>query len=692
MLYNIKIQAFTLVELIVVITILSILWTIGFISLQWFAVSARDSARLSDINTISRGLEYYQLETGRYPDPDDSVEFSNNWNVLWIQWTFWEEAKNTVQRVSEIPLDPVYKTQYQYAVTQTRREFELAALMEKQSIFWVESSIFTQIHADNPFSVYSSWNYNKKYISDIQNGNIQIFWVPTLITNTNQATDISSLISQNNFSLPGWNNLPAVYAGKLKWENSHTWTVNFIPGSVSWYTIPLVYSWSLQWLSWIGGKVSFWTNLRDYYVDSNASSINDYNSFRTYNTQSKIVWFVNSLIQSEKWWLNTDLITISEIIDVSSVVEASYPANTFVSIWDSLWTSTLTIPVAGWGANYNLYYEKITDKTQTWSLTWLTAAANINLPSPWKYRIEITWNMPQHLCNSNVACEKIESVIQWWNVWWTSAWSSFFWATNLLSVPNNTIWLESVTNMSQMFRNASSLNSNLSAWNLWSVTNTSNMFFWATAFNWDVSWWNMWSVVNMSQMFRDAASFNSSLSAWNIANATNTSWMFFAASNFNSDLSSWNLTNVTNTSQMFRNAVTFTSDLSNWNVSNVTNMSYMFNGTTLFTSDLSSWNVWKVTNMLQMFRSANNFNSNLSTWNVINVTNMYQMFFAAVAFSSDLSSWNVSKVTSMQQMFRGATIFSSNLSWWNVAATDVANNYDFDYNTSWLTADQYPIW
>lgn len=45
-------KAFTLVELIVVITILAILGTIAFISLQGYSGEARDSKRLSDVNNL----------------------------------------------------------------------------------------------------------------------------------------------------------------------------------------------------------------------------------------------------------------------------------------------------------------------------------------------------------------------------------------------------------------------------------------------------------------------------------------------------------------------------------------------------------------------------------------------------------------------------------------------------------------
>ncbi|MDD2907974.1 MAG: type II secretion system protein [Candidatus Gracilibacteria bacterium] len=53
---NIKNKAFTLVELIVVITILAILGTIAFISLQGYSAGARDSKRLSDVTNILKKI------------------------------------------------------------------------------------------------------------------------------------------------------------------------------------------------------------------------------------------------------------------------------------------------------------------------------------------------------------------------------------------------------------------------------------------------------------------------------------------------------------------------------------------------------------------------------------------------------------------------------------------------------------
>lgn len=55
-------NAFTLVELIVVITILAILGTIAFISLQGYSADARNSKRTSDLGNIQSAISLKQIE------------------------------------------------------------------------------------------------------------------------------------------------------------------------------------------------------------------------------------------------------------------------------------------------------------------------------------------------------------------------------------------------------------------------------------------------------------------------------------------------------------------------------------------------------------------------------------------------------------------------------------------------------
>ncbi len=82
-------KAFTLVELIVVITILAILGTIWFVSYTWFMSTARDSNRLTQLEWIHNWLESYKTRW-KLPLPDDSVTIYASWTIIWYQWNAYE--------------------------------------------------------------------------------------------------------------------------------------------------------------------------------------------------------------------------------------------------------------------------------------------------------------------------------------------------------------------------------------------------------------------------------------------------------------------------------------------------------------------------------------------------------------------------------------------------------------------------
>ena len=62
-----------------------------------------------------------------------------------------------------------------------------------------------------------------------------------------------------------------------------------------------------------------------------------------------------------------------------------------------------------------------------------------------------------------------------------------------------------VTNMSRLFKDNTSFNSDISFWDTSSVTSMGDMFRGATAFNQDIGSWNTSIVTNMFQMFYGAA-------------------------------------------------------------------------------------------------------------------------------------------------------------------------------------------
>ena len=123
----------------------------------------------------------------------------------------------------------------------------------------------------------------------------------------------------------------------------------------------------------------------------------------------------------------------------------------------------------------------------------------------------------------------------------------------------------------------------------------------------NISDWDTSFVIDMSKMFKNADTFNSDISGWDVSNVQNMEHMFYSAHVFNDDISGWNVSNVTNMSHMFIWARVFNSDISDWDVSQVQNMENMFWCADVFNCDISKWDVSNVQNIKYMFYNAINF-------------------------------------------------------------------------------------
>ncbi len=77
--------AFTLVELVVVITILAVLGTIGFLSISGYSKKARNSNRVYDMKVIEKALSVYIQTTSLYPNPDSATAISYSGGIAWSQ-------------------------------------------------------------------------------------------------------------------------------------------------------------------------------------------------------------------------------------------------------------------------------------------------------------------------------------------------------------------------------------------------------------------------------------------------------------------------------------------------------------------------------------------------------------------------------------------------------------------------------
>ena len=155
-----KKRAFTLVELVVVITILAILGTIAFISLQWYSKSSRDSVRVSDLSTMKIWLELFNLDAGKFPLPTNWFEVTYSGSLVWTQWIFWETTSLNVSRLNKTPTDPLTDKKYTYSITKNKQEYQLWWLIEWNELvlnWW----ILNQTNAwDIEARAIVTWNYN----------------------------------------------------------------------------------------------------------------------------------------------------------------------------------------------------------------------------------------------------------------------------------------------------------------------------------------------------------------------------------------------------------------------------------------------------------------------------------------------------------------------------------------------------
>ena len=123
-------KGITIIELVIAMTIVSILWTIWFLSLKWWTASARDSVRIDHIWNISTAIDLYKVDRSSYPEPTNPVDITYSWATVWTQWGFWKDTARQTGRIFWDFQDPTYDIDYTYSVTNSRQEFQLAYVLE----------------------------------------------------------------------------------------------------------------------------------------------------------------------------------------------------------------------------------------------------------------------------------------------------------------------------------------------------------------------------------------------------------------------------------------------------------------------------------------------------------------------------------------------------------------------------------
>ena len=140
-----KFQGFSLIELLVVITIISILVSFGTVAFTISQKKARDSRRKNDLKNVKQAMEFYYSETGHYPFGSVGRIVCSNDGIFDAAFKNWGTeffctrvgSGETVSFIEKLPMDPKGTTHstsgYRYDIGgsgQLPATFTLSATLE----------------------------------------------------------------------------------------------------------------------------------------------------------------------------------------------------------------------------------------------------------------------------------------------------------------------------------------------------------------------------------------------------------------------------------------------------------------------------------------------------------------------------------------------------------------------------------
>jgi prepilin-type N-terminal cleavage/methylation domain-containing protein len=303
-----KTQGFTLVELIVVVTILAILATIWFVSYSSYLTWVRDTNRIAQLTSISDWLNLYSTKND-LPIPDNNVEVSVSWALIAYQGT---AGANTLETIdfSKWWKDPKDDTHFSYYLTKNRKYFQLMAFLE-------ESENIT------------SWIVNTTHAIDYTDRIPTVSWKKLGILTNNAKVPVEQLGSDLNIS--SW----------LVWYVSHLSSNLYWEGGALINLDALSKEWGYKesLLLWFDMETAQWTEIYDLSWNGN---------------NAQIIWsavtigdspgvFGNSTAYNVVWGHQVPY--FSELQDSSSLTVSiwsktdsqPYAYNTLINQWDCSW-------------------------------------------------------------------------------------------------------------------------------------------------------------------------------------------------------------------------------------------------------------------------------------------------------------------------------------------------------------------
>ncbi len=175
-------KAFTLIELIVVISILAILVTIVSLSITDKVGASKDVARLSNLKNLSNALDLQYINDGIYPMPDNAKTITtDSGDILYYYGYAGAWVAEQVDTLKEAPKDPETGQPFAYAVTKDQKQYQVAVNVSSLDLSYKKNLFINQAFAgDNKYFVKVYWNFKKLLLTTIW-FDYYLFYLPTMI-------------------------------------------------------------------------------------------------------------------------------------------------------------------------------------------------------------------------------------------------------------------------------------------------------------------------------------------------------------------------------------------------------------------------------------------------------------------------------------------------------------------------------
>ncbi len=332
--FNKSKKAFSLVELLVVITILAIIWAIWVSINDWYKEKTYNTKVVTDLSTIENTFIRYKQENSSFPSPEGNLKYiTSDWSYAHDETEaygfHWYITESTIPKrfISILPRDPKTNQYYVYGKTISWKSFEVAGVLSywdkyesitKWNYIWKEP-LYNLIREYNwPDFVYDKSKNNFPYNPEemILTAKISSFTGNLTLNNTITDKNIileRQLIPWDNIKLSTWSTAIIYYSD---WTVSYLWD-NETPLELT--LSVMKYKKDDNLFTRIRLALNFWTIL------TKASKMSPESNFDIYtvDTEASVRWTIFEIKRIE-WENKTTVKVIKWSLFVNSINISNY--------------------------------------------------------------------------------------------------------------------------------------------------------------------------------------------------------------------------------------------------------------------------------------------------------------------------------------------------------------------------------